>query len=59
MNNPKTPRAAPKIIKHKIGLLNLAIKLGNVFKECKMMGVSRDTSYRFRPSFLTAEISVT
>jgi len=32
-----------KIIKHKIGLLNLAEELGNVSKACKMMGLSRDT----------------
>jgi transposase len=38
----------PKIIKHKIGLLNLATELGNVSKTCKMMGVSRDTFYRYK-----------
>lgn len=38
----------PKIIKHKIGLLNLATELGNVSKACKMMGVSRDTFYRYK-----------
>ena len=27
-----------KIIKHKVGLLNLAEELGNVSKACKMMG---------------------
>jgi hypothetical protein len=32
-----------KIIKHKVGLLNLAEELGNVSKACKVMGVSRDT----------------
>ena len=37
-----------KIIKHKVGLLNLAEELGNVSKACKMMGVSRDTFYRYR-----------
>ena len=31
------------IIKHKVGLLNLAKELGNVSKACKLMGVSRDT----------------
>ncbi len=38
----------PKIIQHKIGLLNLATELGNVSKACKMMGVSRDTFYRYK-----------
>ena len=37
-----------KIIKHKVGLLNLAEELGNVSKACKMMGVSRDTFYRYQ-----------
>lgn len=36
------------IIKHKAGLLNLAEELGNVSKVCKIMGVSRDTFYRFQ-----------
>jgi hypothetical protein len=30
-----------RIIKHKIGLLNLAEELGNVSQACKMMGLSR------------------
>ncbi len=37
-----------KIIKHKVGLLNLAEELGNVSKACKMMGLSRDTFYRYK-----------
>lgn len=37
-----------RIIKHKIGLLNLAEELGNVSKACKMMGLSRDTFYRYK-----------
>ena len=36
------------IIKHKAGLLNLAEELGNVSKACKVLGVSRDTFYRYR-----------
>jgi len=36
------------IIKHKAGLLNLAQELGNVSKACKVMGVSRDTFYRYQ-----------
>jgi transposase InsO family protein len=36
------------IIKHKVGLLNLAAELGNVSKACKIMGYSRDTFYRYQ-----------
>jgi transposase InsO family protein len=37
-----------KIIQNKIGLLNLAEELGNVAKACRIMGVSRDTFYRYQ-----------
>lgn len=37
-----------KIIKHKTGLLNLAEALGNVSKACQVMGMSRDTFYRYK-----------
>ena len=37
-----------KIIKNKLGLLNLAQTLGSVSKACKTMGFSRDSYYRFR-----------
>lgn len=37
-----------KIIKHKTGLLNLAEELGNVSKACQIMGLSRDTFYRYK-----------
>ena len=36
------------IIKHKVGLLNLAEELGNVSKACRIMGLSRDTFYRYK-----------
>ena len=36
------------IIKHKAGLLNLAEELGNISRACKVMGVSRDTFYRYQ-----------
>lgn len=36
------------IIKHKVGLLNLAEELGNVSQACRLMGVSRDTFYRVK-----------
>ena len=37
-----------RIIKHKVGLLNLAEELGNVSKACRIMGLSRDTFYRYQ-----------
>jgi hypothetical protein len=37
-----------KIIKNKLGLLNLAQTLDNVSKACKVMGFSRDSFYRFK-----------
>lgn len=37
-----------KIIRNKIGLLNLAEELGNVSKACSIMGFSRDTFYRYK-----------
>lgn len=36
------------IIKHKMGLLNLAEELKNVSQACRVMGVSRDTFYRVK-----------
>lgn len=36
------------IIKHKMGLLNLAEELHNVSQACRVMGVSRDTFYRVK-----------
>lgn len=36
------------IIKHKMGLLNLADELRNVSQACRVMGVSRDTFYRVK-----------
>jgi transposase InsO family protein len=37
-----------KIIKTKVGLLELARHLGNVSQACKVMGYSRDSFYRFK-----------
>lgn len=37
-----------RIVKHKIGLLNLAEELSNVSRACKIMGLSRDTFYRYK-----------
>jgi transposase InsO family protein len=42
-------RSVPQnVIKHKVGLLNLAAELGNVSRACKVMGFSRDTFYRYQ-----------
>jgi len=37
-----------KIIRPKLGVLELAKQLGNVSQACKMMGYSRDSFYRFK-----------
>src|SRR4029077_12707105 len=37
-----------KIIRAKVGLLELAKQLGNVSEACKIMGYSRDSFYRFK-----------
>lgn len=37
-----------KIIRAKVGLLELGKQLGNVSKACKVMGYSRDSFYRFK-----------
>ena len=37
-----------RIIKHKVGLWNLAEELGNVSQACRIMGLSRDTFYRYK-----------
>lgn len=44
------------IIKHKIGLLNLAAELGNVSRACKVMGFSRDTFYRYQAAVETGGV---
>jgi hypothetical protein len=37
-----------KIIRAKVGLLELAKQLGNVSQACKMLGYRRDSFYRFK-----------
>jgi len=39
---------AQKVIRAKVGLLELAKQLGNVSQACKMMGYRRDSFYRFK-----------
>jgi Winged helix-turn helix len=40
-----------KIIKPKLGLLELARQLGNVQSACQVMGYSRDSYYRFKKRY--------
>ena len=48
MGTELTMTREQKIIRGKVGVLELARQLGSVSQACKVMGYSRDSFYRFK-----------
>ena len=48
MRNEDQVNLKTKIIKPKLGLLELSRQLGSVTQACKVFGYSRDSFYRFK-----------
>ncbi len=49
----QTMNSETKLIKSRVGLLNLAEQLSNVTRACKLMGTSRDSFYRIKELYNT------
>jgi Winged helix-turn helix len=49
---PREDTERQKAAQAKVSVLKLAEQLGNVSKACKIMGVSRDSFYRFKKLYL-------
>ena len=49
-------QTSTKIIRNKVGLLNLAQELGNISQACRAMGFSRDTFYRYQDAVETGGV---
>jgi len=47
-----------KILKNKVGLLNLSEVLGSMSEACKVMGYPRDSFYRFKLKGIANKITV-
>ena len=49
-------RISHNVIKHKVGLLNVATELSNVSRSCEVIGFSCDTFYRDQSAMETGGV---